>query len=248
MGGRLGPARPRRNEVEAPFGASTSDSIRPLVRVECGLAGLTVDELEDELATLAAHLAAGMCRFLELVAELDRRGGFAAEGAGSCAEWLSWRCALSPRSARQHVRVARCLGVWPLPGLREPPLRRRHHVRHRARGGESTLENLVLLCRRHHRAVHEGGYQVDAEGHFFYPWGVELEPVPRLPRGDPAALTERNRRLAIDARTCEPGLGDRLDPALAVDDMLAIERKAARARASVRKPRCRGDRSRPHRC
>jgi Domain of unknown function (DUF222)/HNH endonuclease len=31
-----------------------------------------------------------------------------------------------------------------------------HHVEHWADGGETALENLVLLCRPHHRAVHEG--------------------------------------------------------------------------------------------
>src|SRR5258707_639778 len=35
-----------------------------------------------------------------------------------------------------------------------------HHVRHWAAGGPTTLSNLALLCRRHHRAVHEEGYQV----------------------------------------------------------------------------------------
>jgi hypothetical protein len=30
-----------------------------------------------------------------------------------------------------------------------------HHVVHWANGGETSLSNLVLLCRRHHRAVHE---------------------------------------------------------------------------------------------
>jgi hypothetical protein len=32
-----------------------------------------------------------------------------------------------------------------------------HHKVHWADGGETRLDNLVLLCRRHHRAVHEGG-------------------------------------------------------------------------------------------
>jgi hypothetical protein len=40
------------------------------------LAGLSGDELEEELTTLASHLYAGTCQWLELVAEVDRRGGW----------------------------------------------------------------------------------------------------------------------------------------------------------------------------
>jgi hypothetical protein len=36
-----------------------------------------------------------------------------------------------------------------------------HHVRHWAQGGETKLDNLILLCHFHHRAVHEGGYTVE---------------------------------------------------------------------------------------
>jgi hypothetical protein len=35
-----------------------------------------------------------------------------------------------------------------------------HHIRHWAHGGPTTMSNLVMLCRRHHRAVHEEGCQV----------------------------------------------------------------------------------------
>ena len=35
-----------------------------------------------------------------------------------------------------------------------------HHVEHWIDGGATSLDNLVLLCRRHHRAVHEGGFAV----------------------------------------------------------------------------------------
>ena len=40
------------------------------------------------------------------------------------------------------------------------PFGQAHHIQHWAQGGPTTLSNLVLLCRRHHRAVHEEGFQV----------------------------------------------------------------------------------------
>ena len=35
-----------------------------------------------------------------------------------------------------------------------------HHIRFRRHGGPTTVNNLVLLCRRHHTAVHEGGWKL----------------------------------------------------------------------------------------
>ena len=61
-----------------------------------------------------------------------------------------------------------------------------HHIRHWAQGGPTTLSNLVLLCRRHHRAVHEEGYQVerlpDGELEFRRPDGRVIPNVPRPPK------------------------------------------------------------------
>ena len=39
-----------------------------------------------------------------------------------------------------------------------------HHIKHWADGGSTALSNLVLLCRPHHRAVHEG-FRVEMNGH-----------------------------------------------------------------------------------
>jgi hypothetical protein len=97
-----------------------------------------------------------------------------------------------------------------------------HHVQHWARGGPTTLENLVLLCRLHHRLVHEGGWQVDRRMRFHDPWGRPFPAVPRLPRGQPDELVARHRDLGIDAETCEPGTGEALELADAVDALLSI--------------------------
>lgn len=405
------------------------------------LTGLSRVELEDEIATFAAHLNAGMCRWLELVGELDRRETWADSGCDSCAEWLAWRCALLPRTAREHVRVARRLPelpslraafasgelsyakvraltrvaepgseqellelarvltaaqleravrayrrvttsdanalqanaefwtfwdddgslvlggrlapedgavllraltvarealwererskrgsaeprTWPSPAealvavadaslasssvpssgeryqvvvhveadalaedgeggavLDEGPaiaretarrlacdgsvvavserngrtvrvgrktrsvsfalrraLRARdrgcrfpgcekhrfvdaHHIEHWARGGETALENLVLLCRRHHQLVHEGGYGVDHHLRFYDPWGNALPAVWRPPRGDPAEVL-RHASGPVSAHTCASGTGDPMDLDLAVDALL----------------------------
>ncbi len=33
-----------------------------------------------------------------------------------------------------------------------------HHIEHWADGGETSLDNLIMLCRHHHHLVHEGGF------------------------------------------------------------------------------------------
>jgi Domain of unknown function (DUF222) len=420
-------------------------------RENAELDSLTVVELEDELATLASHIFAGMCRWLELVAELDRRG----QPAGcSCAEWLAWRCGLTPRTAREHVRIARRLRDLPrigaafrggvlsyakvraltriaepeteeellqlalnltaaqleravrayrrvtteeaaavqsaayvdwywdedgslvlrgrlapedgavllqaLDAAREalrargqgtergsaeprptnaealaavadsalssgsagrsggeraqvvvhvdqaalsnpdeggceiadgpaiaaetarrlacdssvvhvserggrtlsvgrktrsiPPSLRRaltrrdrgcrfpgcenqlfvdaHHVRHWAHGGETALGNLLLLCRRHHRLVHEGGYSVERlpgdRFRFRDPWGRPIPDAPRPPPGSVDCLRQGNQPLFIDAATYRSGAGDRMDVDLAVEALTAVDARSAR--------------------
>ena len=67
-----------------------------------------------------------------------------------------------------------------------------HHVDHWADGGATRLDNLVLLCRRHHRAVHEEGFTVelrdDGEAHFRWPNGRPFPDAPPAPTWEGAPL------------------------------------------------------------
>jgi hypothetical protein len=102
-----------------------------------------------------------------------------------------------------------------------------HHIRHWAQGGPTTLSNLAMLCRRHHRAVHEEGFQVarmpDGGLRFRRPDGrllVDVPPPPKVPADPVRALRARNEAagLRLDANTTRPGwLGERLDVGYAID-------------------------------
>ncbi|MGH2815218.1 MAG: HNH endonuclease signature motif containing protein, partial [Actinomycetota bacterium] len=43
---------------------------------------------------------------------------------------------------------------------RPPAWCQAHHLRHWLHGGPTNLTNLALLCRAHHRTVHEGGWRL----------------------------------------------------------------------------------------
>jgi hypothetical protein len=107
------------------------------------------------------------------------------------------------------------------------PFGQGHHIRHWAQGGPTTLSNLAILCRRHHRAVHEDGYQVerqpDGELRFRRPDGrllPDVAPPPAIPDDPVQALRARNEAAGLDlhARTACPGwLGEHLDVGWAID-------------------------------
>lgn len=69
--------------------------------------------LAGQIERLSIDLEAAMCRWLLLVAEFDRREGWARDGCRSCSQWIAWRCGLSPQAARDRVRVARRLEELP---------------------------------------------------------------------------------------------------------------------------------------
>jgi len=77
-----------------------------------------------------------------------------------------------------------------------------HHITHWADGGETNIKNLVLLCRRHHRMVHEEGFGIyfHADGQIFFtdPQGRHL-PNAAEPhfRGNVFSLMTENSRSGI---------------------------------------------------
>ena len=59
-----------------------------------------------------------------------------------------------------------------------------HHIEHWVDGGETSLANCCLVCRHHHRLLHEEGYGcevVDGEIRFYDPHGQRLGVATELP-------------------------------------------------------------------
>ena len=123
------------------------------------------------------------------------------------------------RAAAHHLQAASVLDVGRKSRTVSPVLRRAlevrdrgcrfpgcglrftdaHHIVHWGDGGDTKLHNCLLLCRSHHRWVHEGGYRVctDRDGQvvFFTPMGkalFEVPPLPELPADPVEALVRGN--------------------------------------------------------
>jgi hypothetical protein len=98
-----------------------------------------------------------------------------------------------------------------------------HHIKHWANGGETKPANLVSLCRFHHRAVHEGGFDVqildDGALRFVRPDGKAVDDDKlrcAQPEGDV-------RQMPVAAGQWEYR-GDRMDLGIAVDILFQRER------------------------
>lgn len=86
-----------------------------------------------------------------------------------------------------------------------------HHIRHWSEGGETSMDNLVLLCRHHHRLVHEGGFGLHR---------AEIPDVIVMP------ALESQADLPPVYHDGRPGWrGERIDWQLAIDGLLQASRK-----------------------
>jgi len=165
-----------------------------------------------------------------VLADADAPGQSVLDGGARVPAGTSQRLACdASRVVMRHDAEGRITEVGDK-GCRFPgcgrPFGEGHHIKHWANGGPTTLSNLAMLCRRHHRAIHEEGFQVerqpDGELRFRRPDGRLLPDVPA-----PAALNAHPSKtvraqndahgVQIDARTAMPGWqGERLDVAWAI--------------------------------
>lgn len=109
-----------------------------------------------------------------------------------------------------------------------------HHIEHWAEGGETKLDNLLLLCRRHHRSVHEDGYRVEraADGthRFVDPTGRPVPEAPTLPSvrgdGESALVAELDEAgVEIDRTAARPWWeGSAWDLQMTLDALMPIGR------------------------
>ena len=190
---------------EAPVSASRAERYQVVLHVapatlrQEGEPGMS--ELEDGTRVTAETARRLACD--AAVVEIEKSSGGSVLGVGR-------RTRTVPAALRRALE-ARDRGCrFPGCGLRFTDA---HHIEHWADGGETTLKNTVLLCRRHHRRVHEDGYRVfsdaDARAVFFTPLGRAIAASPPMPAlsADPVdhlVSGNRARAAAPDWRTGLP--------------------------------------------
>jgi hypothetical protein len=225
-GGSAGPARSPQETTEA----RRADALVALA--ESATAGVTAGGLVRQVPEVVVHVDAAV------LADDDPDGCCELDGGPTLAPETVRRLACDAKLVtvaedgdgnplgvgRRHRRPPSALrralaardGGCRFPGCGSRRYLHAHHVRHWARGGVTAIENLTLLCSKHHRAVHEGGYicRPAVEGgevQFFRPDGSAIEL--------PSAAEGAARRLPIDLAPTAGTYrwaGERLDLGIAV--------------------------------
>ena len=172
---------------------SSADRYQVVLHLEYEQASSSPSQAVIELGDGAVHVSAETSRRVACDASMVVMH----EGADGAVLDVGRRTRTIPSAIRRALaaRDARCR----FPGC---TARRcdAHHITHWCDGGRTSLDNLLLLCRRHHRLVHEGGFQTvqDQNGDvtFISADGRRLEPSPSLQPG-----SETNPDHDIDARS-----------------------------------------------
>jgi hypothetical protein len=104
-----------------------------------------------------------------------------------------------------------------------------HHIIHWLLGGQTDLDNLILLCEQHHHSLHERGFglETDRRGTFTFrrPDGSLLAEVPTAPGGDPDDVRGLHDATITSTTAVPDWRGDRLQLAYTVDLLIAEEQR-----------------------
>ncbi len=142
------------------------------------------------------------------------------------------RSRVVPRRIAQALRIRD--GGCRFPGCGQRRWTDAHHIRHWMDGGETSLDNLITLCRFHHRSLHRGEYWIErgagSEVLFRDPQNrcIETSPYPQF-KGS-MSVSDRLRQLRnehdrqglqIDADTAVTAwAGEVMDDAMAIEGLL----------------------------
>jgi hypothetical protein len=130
-----------------------------------------------------------------VTAETSRRIGCDCSVVGIKEDENGEPLAIGRRSRSIPPPMRRALGVRDggcrFPGCTNTRFVDGHHIRHWADGGETSLDNLVLLCRHHHHLVHEGGFNCkkSADGEIYFT-DKRQQPLPNVAELPRVASTE----------------------------------------------------------
>ncbi|HUP71105.1 MAG TPA: HNH endonuclease [Acidimicrobiales bacterium] len=133
-----------------------------------------------------------------------------------------------PMAIRRALRIRD--GKCRFPGCSQRRYVDGHHIQHWSQGGETSLENLVLLCRLHHRKVHEDNFTVRYDGGtkftFTRPDGAPIPEAPAAVPALPGHVVRANQALGLSIGP-ETGsslwAGEQLDLAMVIDGLFALE-------------------------
>jgi hypothetical protein len=132
-------------------------------------------------------------------------------------------------SAKQRLFLMVRDGGCVFPGCTQRRFVDAHHILHWLDGGPTDVTNLVLLCHRHHHAVHEGGYAVELTttgARWRRPDGSPLDPSGHPPALEGPEVVEQNEALGLEITPDTPVArwdGSRLDVNWCVESLLCLE-------------------------
>jgi hypothetical protein len=110
-----------------------------------------------------------------------------------------------------------------------------HHIRHWANGGHTNLANLISICGRHHRLVHDKNHIITAAGTgfvFYTREGTPIPSCPQLPHG-PGDLTTAHHARITATTINPPNSGEHLNLSLAIWIAFANARTQAARREAA---------------